>query len=147
MNNSSFKIKLSFNDRTGGKNAGDNSMHRVQFRPNSGNENMWRRTHTKSLKASVKRYSDGRASGKRGRDRRGVERRVDATVANAVAAADLGHRGKPVDRRRAGCEKPARTNQGKIAGADDHALPRTGQLDRAAGHRENVHCHSKRQRR
>ena len=122
-------------------------MHRVQLRPNSGNEDMRRRTHAKSLKASVKRYSDGRASGKRGRDRRRVERRVDTTVADAVAAAGLRNRGKPVDRRRAGSEKPARTNQGKIAGADDHALAGTGQLDRAAGHRENVHCHSKRQRR
>lgn len=98
---------------------------------------------SRPLKASVKRCSDGRAAGKRGRDRRRVERRVDAAVADAATGG--GHRRKPVDRRRAGGEKSSGADQGKVAGADDHALAGTGQLDRAVGHGENVHCHAKRQ--
>lgn len=118
----------------------------MQFRPNSGNETD-RQAYIKSLKAWIKRFSDGRTASERGRDRRRFERRVDAAVTDAVAAARFGHHRKPVDRRRAGSEKPARTDKGKVSGADDHALPGTGQLDGAIGHRENIHCHSKRQRR
>lgn len=96
----------------------------------------------KSLKVSMKRCSDGRATSKRGRDRWGVERRVDTTV--PVSGASFGHRRKPVDRRRAGSEKSARTDQGKVAGTDDHALTGAGQLDGSIRHRENIHCHAKR---
>lgn len=91
---------------------------------------------------STKHSSDGRATSKRGRDRWRVECRVDTTV--PVSGASFSHRRKPVDRRRAGSEKSARANQGKVAGTDDHALTGTGQLDGSIRHRENIHCHAKR---
>lgn len=87
--------------------------------------------------------SDSGTPIKRDRNRR-FERRVNSAVTSSSSGSSSVDR-KSLVRRRAGDKESTGANSRQIARANDHAITRASQLDRTAGHRENIHCHSKRE--
>lgn len=121
-------------------NRDSSTHHRVQA---SGNPGGTTRTviYVDGKAVRFKRSSDGGTPSKRGCHRRGLECRLDTTVANDKGSAC--HPRKPLAGRRAGGQESAGANKGKVAGADDHAVAGTRKLDRTPRHRQDFHRYAK----